>query len=239
MTWTLFVLLGLTLCVGAFVQSVVGFGLAVVGAPFIVVFAPELMPAALLVASLTLPSWELLSGPKDIAWRPWRYAVVGRLLMMPAGVWLVAHASASLIAVVVGVMVLIAVAASIWAIQIRPEPGPALLAGLLTGISGTAASIGGPFLALVLQKERPARIRSTLALFFVVGALSSVLALAAAGQVTWQQVLVGLGWFPFIAVGHLVAVSRRDHLDAERMRHAVLAVATVAGIAVIVRSVLA
>ena len=43
---TTFVLLGLLVCAGAFVQRIAGFGLAVVAAPFVVTFAPQVMPAA-------------------------------------------------------------------------------------------------------------------------------------------------------------------------------------------------
>lgn len=44
MAWTTVLPLGLALLVGAFVQSSIGFGMAVVAAPFLVVLAPELMP---------------------------------------------------------------------------------------------------------------------------------------------------------------------------------------------------
>ena len=45
--WVMILLLGLTLMAGAIVQSLVGFGIAVVAAPFVVVFAPDLMPGAI------------------------------------------------------------------------------------------------------------------------------------------------------------------------------------------------
>ena len=46
------VALGLAVALGAFVQGSIGFGIAVVSAPFIVVWAPELMPVAMLVAGM-------------------------------------------------------------------------------------------------------------------------------------------------------------------------------------------
>lgn len=54
--------LGLALGLGAFVQSSIGFGMAVVAAPFLVVARPELMPGALLVTSVSLPILELIRG---------------------------------------------------------------------------------------------------------------------------------------------------------------------------------
>ena len=64
------------------------------------------------------------------------------------------------------------------------------------GISGTAAAIGGPFLALVLQHERPQRVRSTLAVFFVAGSLLGLTGLLLGGELTRDQVLAGLVWVP-------------------------------------------
>lgn len=84
--WTTVVLLGLALTAGSFVQASIGFGMAVVAAPFIVVFAPALMPTALLVTSMSLPVVQLVHAPRQIAWRPLRWALGAQLLLTPAGV---------------------------------------------------------------------------------------------------------------------------------------------------------
>ena len=64
--------------------------------------------------------------------------------------------------------------ASAWAPAFEPRPRNLLLAGALTGISGTSAAVGGPFVAMTLQHEPAARIRATLAAFFTVGSLVSM-----------------------------------------------------------------
>lgn len=237
-TWTTVLLLGLVFTLAAVVQSLVGFGLAVVGAPVAVLTVPEVMPAAVLLASLAPSVWELLRGPRDIDARTLSWALGARILMTPVGVAVVAAVSPNTIAVLVGVMVLVAVAASLSRVQVRPEPRTAVAAGLLTGLSGTAASIGGPFLGLVLQRERPSRIRSTLAVFFVVGALTALLGLAVGGALRGPQLLVGVVWLPFAAVGMLIAAPLRSRVDPARIRPMVLALSTVAGVWVILRSVL-
>ena len=156
---------------GGVVQSTIGFGLAVVAAPVVVLLAPDLMPAALLLPALTLPLLQLSRGPRDIAWRPLGWALGARTLFTPVGVAVVAWFSPRAIAALVGVLILVTVALSVRAIDLRATPRNAAVAGAVSGISGTAAAIGGPFLALVLQHERPERVRSTLAVFFVAGSL--------------------------------------------------------------------
>ena len=239
MEWGVVLPLGIALFAGAFVQSSVGFGMALVAAPFVVVFAPDLMPGALLVTSFSLPVVQLVHAPTDIAWRPLGIALAGRALLTPVGVAVVALMSVQAISVLVGVLVLLSVAASVWAIELRASDRNAAVAGALAGVSGTAASIGGPFLALVLQHERPTRLRATLAAFFLAGTALAVVGLVIAGQFTGAQLRAGLSWVPFIALGYAAAGPLRERLDRGRLRLAVLWFCTVAGASVIARTLIA
>ena len=236
MDWTTVLLLGFALMAGAFVQSSISFGMAVVAAPFIIVAAPDLMPGSLLVTSFSLPVVQLVHGARDIAWRPLSWALAARLLVMPLGVAAVALLSVRAISVVVGVLILLTVAASLSTLDLRPTPRNSAGAGAIAGFSGTAASIGGPFLALVLQHERPQRLRATMALFFLVGATMAVAGLLVAGEFTLDQLWAGLAWIPFMAAGYAVAAPLRARLDPLRLRRAVLAFCVVAGVSVIVRA---
>ena len=236
MDWTTVLLLGIALMAGAFVQSSISFGMAVVAAPFIIVVAPDLMPGSLLVTSFSLPVVQLVHGGRDIAWRPLSWALAARLLVMPLGVAAVALLSVRAISVVVGVLILLTVAASVSALDLRPTPRNAALAGAVAGVAGTAASIGGPYLALVLQHERPERLRATMAAFFLVGTSMALVGLTVAGEFTLEQLLAGLVWVPFTALGYAVAAPARARLDRDRLRRTVLAFCVVAGVSVIVRA---
>lgn len=232
------VALGLAVALGAAVQSAVGFGLAVVAAPFVVLIAPSLMPGSLIVSALFLALWELLRNERDIDRRLLASAYGMRLLLTPLGAAIVAWAGTREIALTVGVMILVVVGVSLTPLSVRPTVPNALVAGAVSGVSGTAASIGGPFLALVLQHEPPSRIRSTLAAFFVLGSLTSIGALAIAGELTVVQVGAGLIWVPFLALGVWLGRPLRRSVSPLRMRHAVLTFCTVASLVVIARALL-
>ena len=208
MDWPLVLGLGLAVLAGGVVQSMVGFGMAVVAAPFVVLLAPDLMPVALLVPALALPLLQ------------------------------VALVSPRAIAALVGVLILLTVALSVRTIELRPTPVNAAAAGAVSGVSGTAAAIGGPFLALVLQHERPERVRSTLAVFFLAGSVLGLVGLRAGGQLTAQQVLVGGLWVPFVLLGYAAAVPLRARIDPDRFRRIVLGFCVVASVVVIGRAVL-
>lgn len=239
MDWVLVLGLGLTVLAGGVVQSTIGFGLAVVAAPFVVLLAPDLMPASLLLPALALPLLVLWHGERDIAWRPLGWALVFRALFTPVGVAVVAWFSPRAIAALVGVLVLVTVALSVRTIDLRATPRNAAVAGAVSGVSGTAAAIGGPFLALVLQHERPQRVRATLAVFFVAGSLLGLGGLFLGNELTRQQVLVGLVWMPFGLLGYAVASPLRARIDADRFRRAVLAFCVLASLTVIARAALA
>lgn len=240
MDWVLVLTLGLAVLAGGFVQSSIGFGLAVVAAPFVVLLAPDLMPAALLLPSLALPMLVLShGGDRDIAWRPLGWALGARTLFTPVGVAVVAWFSPRAIAALVGLLILVTVALSVRTIDLRLTPRNAAVAGAVSGVSGTAAAIGGPFLALVLQHERPQRLRSTLAVFFLAGALLGLGGLLLGGELTREQVVAGLVWVPFGLVGYAVSAPVRARIDPERFRRVVLAFCVLASLTVIARAVLA
>ena len=202
MDWLLVGGLGLAVLAGGVVQSTIGFGMGVVAAPFVVLLAPDLMPGALLLPTLALPLLQLTHGVRDIAWRPLGWALGARTLFTPVGVAVVAWFSPRAIAALVGILILVTVALSVRTIELRATPRNAAVAGAVSGVSGTAAAIGGPFLALVLQHERPERLRSTLAVFFVAGALLGLGGLLAGGELTRAQVAAGLVWVPLGLLGY-------------------------------------
>lgn len=231
--------LGLVVLVGAVVQSTLGFGIAVVAAPMVVMAAPELMPGSLLVLGFVLPVVQLLTQPRDIDTRLLGRALLWRVALTPVGVLLVSVLPAAGIAAAVGLLVLVCVGLSLVRVDATATPRNAGLAGAITGVSGTAAAIGGPFFALVLQHERPERIRATLAAFFVVGSAVAMLGLAVGGEMTSAQLRAGLLWVPFLLAGHALAGPVRRRVDHGRMRTGVLSLCAVASVVVLVRAVLA
>jgi len=64
------------------------------------------------------------------------------------------------------------------------RPSSLLLAGIASGVGGTAASIGGPLIALLYQRAAGSQVRGTLGGYFVVGSIMSITALVGTGQVS-------------------------------------------------------
>jgi uncharacterized protein len=227
---------GVATCIGAVVQSCVGFGLGVVAAPVVILADPSLMPGSLLVVGGLLPLLTLAKEWRHIDARGLAWALLGRLPGTVCGVWIVASFPARALQVVVAAAVLLAIAVSLLSVEVPRTPLTLSIAGGFAAVTGTAAAIGGPPMALIYQHAGGSRIRATLGAFFVVGAVGSLSMLQIAGQLEQRSVVGGLLMIPFVALGFGLAAPLRRRIDAARARSAVLAVAAFAAVALLVKA---
>lgn len=232
-------LAALAAALGALVQGSVGFGFALVAAPLLTLINPHLVPGAATVASAGLNLMILRrtrGGPTD--WGGVRWAGAGLVPgTLAAGVMLAAM-SAHLVAVSVGILVLVAVLVSLAGVGVRRAPGTMFSIGVISGFMGTAATVGGPPMALAYQNDPGPVIRATLGRFFMLSTVLTFVVLIPAGRLGVEHVWAGLAMVPGVAVGF--ALSRRMHgfLDAGWARPAVLALAAASSVAVLIRELI-
>ena len=74
-----FVLVGLSVFVGAIAQGAIGFGMGLVAAPVITMLNPSVMPGAIQVVNFTLPLFTLAVEWRRVDWRGLGFAVLGRI----------------------------------------------------------------------------------------------------------------------------------------------------------------
>ncbi len=232
------VVVALALLAGAVVQSVVGLGLGLVAAPVTTLVAPELMPGLLIALAIVLPVMTLAVEREEIDWPGLGWSLPTRLVGTTAGVWVVASFSDRSLGITVGAMVLVAVVLTWRAVRVPVTRGTLMAAGLVSGVTGTATSIGGPPMALLYQHRSGRQIRTTLAVYFLVGAALSLIGLAASGELTRQEVTLAALLAPVVLAGSLAGVPLRARLRPDAVRAAVLAVCAVSALALMVRSLL-
>jgi uncharacterized protein len=228
-------LAGVAVLVGAIIQGAVGFGVGLVAAPIVTLLDPSLMPGSLLVAGFLLPLMSFATehrhyDPK-VGW-----VFVGRVVGTAPGVLIVAALPPDQLAAGVGLMTLLAVGLTLHTFVVPVNRSTRVCAGFFSAIGATAASIGGPPLGLVYQRADPRTARSTTALVFVLGSLLSIGGLTLAGEMSLRELLTGLCFFPFFAVGFLLSLPMRPHLRGRVFRYAVLGVVTASALAVLVRA---
>ena len=228
--------LAITLVVGAAVQGLVGLGLGLVAAPVTVMLEPRLMPDLLLWLAMAMPVVTLLREREQIDWRGLGWALSARVPGTVAGVYLVGVFSAQELGVAVGVMVLLSVAVTARSLVLPVNRVTLTGAGFTSGITGTATSIGGPPMAILLQHRAPVQIRTTLAVYFLLGAALSLVGLAITGSLETAPFVLALLFLPCLVVGFVLSRLVRRALPTAQIRPAVLVVCAASAVVLLFRS---
>ena len=228
----------LIVTVGSALQGSVGFGLGMLAAPVLVLIDPELIPGPLLCAALLLTILVAFREHRAIDLRGVGWALAGRLPGTALGAVAVALAPQQATTLLVGLMVLLAVV--LIGSGIRPERGRAVLlgAGTLSGFMATTTSIGGPAVAVLYHDAEGPRLRGTLSSFFIVGLVVSLSALAFVGRFGQEEMRSALLLFPGVLLGFLFSGRIAPILDRGYTRPALLTASALAGLSVIVRTML-
>ncbi|HEY9555191.1 MAG TPA: sulfite exporter TauE/SafE family protein, partial [Acidimicrobiales bacterium] len=222
--------------VGATIQGSLGFGMNLVTVPALALVLPEALPVAVITLGLSISIGMLRHEHHALDRVGLAWILAGRVPGSVVGAWVVAVASTTVLEALAGAVVLAMVLASVAMPVLPVRPSTQLVAGVVSGVTGTAAGIGGPPLALLYQHRPGSTIRSTLAAAFLVGTALSLATLAVAGEVGASQVLLGLGLAPLVVVGSVTGRRFHDWLDQGWLRPGVLVFAAAAAVTVLINA---
>lgn len=220
--------------IGSFVQSSIGFGLAIVTAPILYQISPDYVPAPIIVVALFLSLINANRHKATISLKGLWMAFLGRVPGSIAGGFLLYWVDATQLSLWLGVMVLLAVVISLLPIRIQPTPNRMMIAGFFSGFFGTSSGIGGPPIALLLQHQEANLIRANLSAFFVVSSLLSLVIQAQIGYMSIQHFYLSLPLLPASYLGYRVAMHYVDRIPRKTVRLASLAICFVSGMTAII-----
>ena len=219
----------LVIFVGSYVQSSIGFGLAIIAAPLLYFIDPLYVPAPITICALTLSVANAVKLRKSISFAGLKFAILGRVPGTVAGGFLLLWIDQRSLALWLGVSVIAAVGLSLANIMLRPTAPAMFSAGFLSGFMGTSSSIGGPPMALVLQHEDNDFIRANLAAFFIISCLMSLAMLVMVDRFGWLHVQISMPLIPATLMGYLVAMKTLHLISHKRLRTVSLLLCGVAG----------
>lgn len=220
--------------VGAAIQGSIGFGMNLVTVPVIALVLPEALPASVVLLGVPISIAMLRHERHAVDRRGVAWILAGRVPGTALGVWVVATLASDALAVLIGALLILAVAVSVWAPPLPVHARSQALAGAVSGTTGTAAGIGGPPVALLYQHHPGPAMRSTLAASFFFGSMLSAATLAVAGEVERGDLVLALLMVPFVLLGTVGGRHLARVLDRGWLRPAVLAFAVISAVAVIV-----
>lgn len=224
--------------VGACLQGSVGFGFGLVAAPVLALVDPTLVPTVIIAMSVPLTCLVAWRERDALDLRRVGWAVLGRTLGTVAGLVAVLYLSERWLAAVFAFALLFAVAISAVGRTVAPTKPALFIAGGASGAMGTATSVGGPPMALLLQHETGPQLRASLSAFMAFGVTLSLVALAAVGEFDRHKVQVALGLAPLVVVGFVLSKWTTRIADRGYTRPLVLTFAAVSAISILIREVI-
>jgi uncharacterized protein len=166
---------------GAYVQTAIGFGMAIIAAPLMFYLDPALVPGPLsfvILMMCLINGWRFRKGLELNLLAP---ALLARIPGSLVGVWLLGVMSQSWLAILIAFTIMLGVLVRLCNLALPTNGATLSLGGFLSGVMGTSTTIGGPPMVLVLHGADMHRIRANLAGFFLVSSLMSVIALIGGG----------------------------------------------------------
>ena len=155
--------------VAAALQGSIGFGLAVLSVPILTVVNPAFTPIPILILSLLVSVASLTRERGDLDLGGLGWVIGGRVPGALLGAWVLTVTTERTLGIVIGVIVLAAVVTLSSNLTVRLSPRTRMIAGVVSGFSGTSAGIGGPPIALLYGGQSGPVVRSTLGAIFMIG----------------------------------------------------------------------
>lgn len=236
LTWIEVVVAVVITIVAAGAQGVVGIGFAVVSVPILSLVNPALapVPQVLMVLPLTVIMAWRERAHADVRGVPW--VLAGRLPGAIIGLLLLAAATQRTLDVLIAAIVLAGVGIRASSIQIARNHATELLIGAFAGTASMIASIGGPPMALLYQRERAQTIRSTLGVVFTVGVLITIVGRALSNQISADDLTIAAMLFPAMVAGYVLSIPLASRASEGAVRQGILVVSTIAAIGLLVRA---
>jgi len=222
----------------SFVQGLAGFGIGLVALAFL----PYFMTPATAVVLMTLLATVfccLVFIPlrRDFHRTGVDLLLAGTLAGMPLGVWILASVPASLLARLIGAVLIMIVVLDLAGLNPRHLPGRAwgLVAGLFSGVIGGAVGTPGPpaIVYMAAQGWSARTIKANLQAFLVVNQLIILVGYWWAGLLTAEVWRLAAYFALPAAAGLLAGMRLFDRVDHARFRRIVFLVLLGSGIALL------
>ncbi len=221
---------------GSVIQGSIGFGLAAVVAPVLLLVNSIFLPGPMLVTSMLLTVLIAWRDRRHTVWPEVAVGTTGRIFgMLPAALAL-RFLSGATYELLFAAAVLAGVAISLGGWHFRLTIRNLFLTAIGSGFVSTISAIGGPPMALVYQHEEAPKIRGTLSSMFTIGTPISLIGLWWAGWFGLPELMLGVMLMPAVVVGFAFSRYTVARLDGRHTRPAILALSASTAVVVIIHA---
>ncbi|MCU8036693.1 MAG: sulfite exporter TauE/SafE family protein [Shewanella sp.] len=231
-------LASLVVFLGALTQSLIGFGLAVVASPLLYIVDPQLVPAPVIAMGFSIALLTLVRERGHLEFNGLQYALLGRVPGGFIGASLLLFAPQPILGLSIAAIVTIAVILSLYKFSLPVNKKTLFGAGVVSGIFGNIAAIGGPPMAILLAGKDASQFRAALSAFFIFSSMIALIILAITGLLELKHLWLSLMLLPSVILGYLVAGRLVGRVDKEKTKMATLVLCSISALVLTVKSVI-
>lgn len=231
-------LASLVVFLGALTQSLIGFGLAVVASPLLYIVDPQLVPAPVIAMGFSIALLTLVRERGHLEFNGLQYALLGRVPGGFIGASLLLFAPQPILGLFIAAIVTVAVIFSLYKFSLPVNKKTLFGAGVVSGIFGNIAAIGGPPMAILLAGKDASQFRAALSAFFIFSSMIALIILAITGLLELKHLWLSLMLLPSVILGYLVAGRLVGRVDKEKTKMATLVLCSISALVLTVKSVI-
>ena len=222
---------------GTTLQRLSGAGYGMIVAPIMTLAAPQWVPGTVLLIGLVVGLGSILGARDAIVREDLPPGFFGRLLgaVVAASIASMVVGSAAL-PLVVGCIVLFAVALNLVGLRMRITPASLAGAGFTAGIMGTLSGIGAPPMAILYATVDARRSAATQNAFFGFGMAVSIIALAVVGLIRWPQLAFAASLAPLVPLSLWIARPLATRVERGSIRPWALGLSTISAVILLANS---
>jgi len=214
----------IAIAAGSALQSMSGFGLAVIASPILVIINPNFLPAPILALGCILSLLNCIRYRQQLHFSNIKLALLARIPGSILGIVLLAILPPVFFAVGFSLLIIFSVLLTYRRLDIHHSKRNLVVAGFFSGLMGTTTSVGGPPIALVYQNSNICTLRAELGLFFLIGTLVSLAMLFASGNINDAHVQLTLPLVPAIFVGFGISFYLDKYLGQRYLKPLIAAI---------------
>lgn len=210
----------------SFMQSITGFGMAIIATPLLIVtYEPKFVVIVLVFLSLCSNIVFSIYLMRKANLKMAAYLALGAFLGQPLGLFIYGCVSNNALKIIVSVCILLfLILMKFLHVKIPETRRNSAITGFFSGVLATTTGMSGPPLVMYLATTRqpPAVTRATCVLYFLIINMTSLLGFWLAGKNLFAAAHTGFSLLPGLAIGLLLGNLVFKYVSAKLFHHLLL-----------------
>lgn len=232
----------LAVFLGGWVQGCIGFGFAIVVAPFLLMHLPPTTVVPMIcMLSLLNTSTAALHSRKHLVPGLVLPLVMGGLLGLPAGVALLTRLDGPLLKTLIGIMLVVMATALLmgWSRPVQKQRAALFFVGIVSGFLSGSTSLTGPPVILFLSSQNTPKdvFRANILAYFALASTGALSLFLLNGLLTRETVLSAALYAPIILVASYAGTKSSAYVSEAAFKRLAMGCAAVMGAVLVAQNI--